>query len=137
MIKSHAKKKVAGSAVRKTATKSKKEVIAKAFAKSIAESALGLKAVDVKIFDLHGLCSFTDFFIVCSGTSSRHVQSIANRIVEDQKKNGHKVFSLEGYERGDWVLIDYGDTVAHVFHPEARGFYNIERLWGDAKRVRV
>lgn len=107
------------------------------FVKSVAKSASNLKATDIKILDLADLCSFTDYFMICSGSSSRHVQSIADNIVIEQKKNGHQPLGVEGESKGDWVLIDFGSVVAHVFYPETREFYNIERLWGDAKRVKI
>lgn len=110
---------------------------AKMLAADIAESVSSLKAFDIKILNLSKLSSFTDFFVVCSGTSSRHVQSIADRVMEDQKKNGSQRLGIEGYEDGEWVLVDYGAVVAHVFHPEVRNFYNIEKFWGDAKRIKL
>ena len=115
----------------------KKKDSSRALAKNIAESASELKAIDIKVLDLSELCSFTDFFVVCSGMSNRHVQSVADRIVTDQKKTGHPNFGIEGHEKGEWVLIDYGGVVAHIFYPEARYFYNIEKLWGDAPRINI
>lgn len=114
-----------------------KKVSSKMLAKNIARAASDLKAVDIKVLDLSKLCSFTDYFVVCSGTSDRHVQSVADKIVLDQKKKGQSSLGVEGYEEGEWVLVDYGSVVAHVFHPDARHFYNIERLWGDAPLVQI
>jgi ribosome-associated protein len=106
-------------------------------AKKIAKSASDLKASDIRVLDLTGLSSFTDFFVVCSGTSNRHVQSVADKVVEDQKKAGNSPFGVEGYEKCEWVLVDFGNVVAHVFYPEARTFYNIEKLWGDALQLQI
>lgn len=118
-------------------TLSMKKINPKALAKDIALMASNLKGVDIKILDLSRLCSFTDYFVICSGTSSRHVQAVAENILMEQKKRGYNAFGVEGLERGEWVLIDYGSVVAHVFYPEVRVFYNIERLWGDARRVSI
>lgn len=112
-----------------------KRLTSRTLARNIAKSAAALKAVDISILNLSGLCSFTDYFVIMSGTSSRHVQSIADRIVRDRKMKREMALGIEGYDRGEWVLIDYGSVVVHVFHPEARKFYSIEKLWGDAKRV--
>lgn len=108
----------------------------KDLAKDIARSASDLKALDIKVLDISNLCSFADYFIICSGTSDRHVKSVADRIVQDQKKLGNAALGIEGYEDGDWVLVDFGGVIAHIFHPETRTFYNLERLWGDARKVR-
>ena len=112
-----------------------KETLSKALAKKIATSASELKALDIKVLDLGRLCSFTDFFVICTGMSNRHIQSVADQILFDQKKEGHSSIGVEGYDKGEWVLIDYGSVVAHVFYPDARSFYNIEKLWGDAPQV--
>lgn len=112
-----------------------KKNIIKDFAKEIAKSASDLKAVNIKVLDLTKLSAFTDFFVICTGTSDRHVQSIADKIVLDQKKKGENATCIEGYNEGEWVLVDFGTVVAHVFLAETREFYNIEKLWGDATKV--
>ena len=74
-----------------------------------------------------------DYFIICHGTSNTHVSAIANSVIDETIKNiNDKPFNREGLENGEWVLLDYGNVVAHVFQRETRGFYNIEKLWGDA-----
>lgn len=113
----------------------KKPVTSKALAKSIARATIELKAIDIKVLDLRELSSFTDFFVICSGSSGRHVQAIADRIVEDQKKIKERPIGMEGEDKGEWILIDYGSVVAHVFYPETREYYNIEKFWGDATEV--
>lgn len=115
----------------------KKTLSSKTLAKHIARSASELKALDITVLDLSKLSSFTDFFVVCSGMSNRHIQSIADRILMDRKKEGYFSFGVEGYDEGEWVLIDYGNVVAHIFYPDARKFYNIEKLWGDAPRINI
>lgn len=87
------------------------------------------KAEDITSLDLHDKCSFTDFMVVASGRSARHVSSLADHVVDDVRKAGGHVMSVEGKETGDWVLIDAGDVVVHIFRPEIRQFYNIEKMW--------
>lgn len=106
-------------------------------AKRAAESALGKKAEEVMILDVRGLTSYADYFVLATGTSDRQVMAIADAIQEDMKKAGHRSLGVEGYERGQWVLIDYGDVVAHVFYQETRDLYDIEGLWAEAPRIFV
>lgn len=87
------------------------------------------KAEDITALDLHDKCSFTDFMVVASGRSARHVTSLADHVVEDLRKAGGNIMSVEGKDTGDWVLIDAGDVVVHIFRPEIRQFYNIEKMW--------
>jgi ribosome-associated protein len=90
------------------------------------------KGRDVAILDLRGLSSATDFFVLTTGTSDIHVKSVAEHIIEELKKADVRPNHVEGLRGGRWVLIDYIDFVVHVFHPAARDFYDLERLWGDA-----
>jgi ribosome-associated protein len=90
------------------------------------------KAMDMLVLDLRGISNATDYFFIASGTSDMHVRSIAEHIIEELKKEGHRPNHVEGLRTGRWVLIDYIDFVVHVFHPAAREFYQLERLWGDA-----
>jgi ribosome-associated protein len=90
------------------------------------------KGVDLLVMDLRGISNATDFFVIVSGTSDMHVRSIAEHVIEELKKEGHRPSHVEGLRTGRWVLIDYIDFVMHVFHPAAREFYQLERLWGDA-----
>ena len=98
-----------------------------------AQLALDKKAEDVKILDLRPLTSIADFFVLCSGTTDTHVRAIANHIAEQLEQAEIAPWHLEGRERGQWVLLDYVDFVVHVFQPETRQFYGLERLWGDAE----
>ena len=111
--------------------------VALAAARVAAEAALDKKAEDVVILDVRGLVSYADYFVVASGTSDRHVTAIADAVEEKMKKAGHRTIGVEGYTRGHWVLLDFGDVVAHVFYDEARAFYDFEGLWADARRVPV
>ena len=99
--------------------------------------ALDKKAEQMTVLDLTKSSAFTDFFVICTGTNRRQVQAIADAVQESVAKRGSRPALVEGYERGDWILIDYFDFIVHVFMPAAREFYNLERLWGDAERVEV
>lgn len=97
-----------------------------------AELLLDRKAVDAAVLDLRGISTATDFFLVASGRSDTHVTAIADNLVDELKKDGVRPAGVEGLRGGRWVLVDYVDFIVHVFHPEARDFYQLERLWGDA-----
>lgn len=98
------------------------------------EAALDKKAQDVVIIELADICSFTDNFIICTGTSSRHNQTIAEGIDERLRKNGVRPLHIEGHTEGEWILMDYVDFVVHIFTARAREFYDLERLWRAGKR---
>ncbi|MBI1909345.1 MAG: ribosome silencing factor [Deltaproteobacteria bacterium] len=102
----------------------------------MAQAAYDKKAEQITVLDLRELTSFTDFFVIASGSSDRQVQAIANNIEETLKKKKIQLIGSEGYTHGHWVLLDYGDVVAHIFYEEERSFYDLERLWSDAKRVK-
>jgi ribosome-associated protein len=102
-------------------------------ARSLAEAALDRKAVDVILLEVGGLTSFADAFVICSGTSDRHVRAVADAIVERSKALGEAPLGVEGHDEGRWVLIDLNDVVAHVFQADVREHYDLERLWSDAK----
>ena len=87
------------------------------------------------MIDLREVTSFTDFLIICSGSNTRQVQAIADDVGEKLSKVGERPASMEGYKNAEWVLMDYGDYVVHVFSDHARGYYDIERLWRDATEV--
>jgi len=98
------------------------------------EAALNKKAQDLIWLDLSGICSFTDYFFVCTGTSTRHNQSIADGIEEKLKQKGVRPLHIEGYGEAEWILMDYVDFVVHIFSARAREFYDLERLWRAGKR---
>jgi ribosome-associated protein len=93
------------------------------------------KAIDLKVLHLARVSDFTDYFLICSGSNERQVQAIANGIEERLREEGARPLHIEGYNRGQWVLLDYGDLVVHVFDGQTRGFYALERLWADAPDV--
>jgi len=95
------------------------------------------KALDLVVLDLRPVASFTDFFVITSGTNRRQVQAISDGVVERLKKNGTRAARVEGYQTAEWILVDYGDFVVHVFDEKARRFYDLERLWREAVRVPV
>lgn len=93
---------------------------------------LDRKATDVVLLDLREISTTTDFFLIASGRSDVHVVSTAEHLIDELRKEGLRPSSVEGGRTGYWVLVDYFDFVVHVFHPAARDFYRLERLWGDA-----
>lgn len=104
----------------------------------IALSAAGeKKANDTVVLDLREIASFTDYFVITSGTNERQVQAISDGIVETLKKAGTPAARVEGYKSAEWILLDYGDFVVHVFDDKARKFYDLERLWRESKRVEL
>jgi len=105
----------------------------KTLAKKIAALALTKKASRVVIMDLRKLTDMTDFFVVCSGDSDVQVKAIADAIIDGTENAGIDVWHKEGLSQRQWILLDYVDVVVHVFHKEARKYYALEKLWGDAK----
>ena len=95
------------------------------------------KALDLDILELKGICSFTDFFLLCTGTSTRHTQAICDAIREQLGKSGVSPAHVEGYSQAEWILVDYLDFVVHIFSERARNFYDLKRLWKTARRVPV
>jgi ribosome-associated protein len=100
-----------------------------------AHEALQFKALDLVLLDLTGLSSFTDYFLICSGKSSRQVQGIADNLESGLTKAGIKPLGVEGRVDGHWVLMDYADVVIHIFYEPVRYFYDLESLWSDARRI--
>ncbi len=95
------------------------------------------KALDTTVLDLRGIASFTDFFVITTGANRRQVQAISDEVVEQLKRGGTRAARVEGYQTAEWILIDYGDFVVHVFDEKARRFYDLERLWREGRRVDV
>ena len=96
-----------------------------------------IKAQNVIELDVREQSDITDFLIIASGTSNRHVKSVANRVVEELKPQGVRPLGMEGLTDGEWVLVDYGDTVLHVMLPQARDFYELEKLWSKVPANRL
>jgi ribosome-associated protein len=93
------------------------------------------QAKEVRVLDLREISSFADFFVICNGSNSRQIQAIADEIQMRLKKLGEQANSIEGYSNAEWVLMDYGDYLIHVFSEKARAYYDLERLWRDGKSV--
>lgn len=109
---------------------------ARKVALAIAEAALDRKALNVVILDVVGKVDYADYVVVMSGRSDRQVAAIANNVSKDvEEKTGSRCLSLEGLPQASWVLLDFGDVIAHVFHEDTRGYYDLESLWIDAPRV--
>ena len=100
-----------------------------------AREAFRFKALDLVLLDVSPFSSFADYFIICSGKSSRQVQGIADNLEEELKSRGLKPIGTEGKREGHWVLMDYGDVIIHVFYEPVRFFYDLESLWSEAPRV--
>jgi ribosome-associated protein len=100
-------------------------------------AALDKKALDVVVLDLRKTPAFTDYFMLCSGQNTRQVQAIADAIEEALRAEKVRPSHIEGYERAEWILMDFFTFIVHVFSPHTRDFYSLERLWGDAERIEV
>ncbi|MCU0586832.1 MAG: ribosome silencing factor [Syntrophobacteraceae bacterium] len=103
----------------------------------LAKLAVDFKALDLMVLDVTGLSSFADFFVICSGQSSRQVQGIADNIQRSLRERGIRALGVEGHREGQWVLMDYGDVIVHVFYEPVRLLYDLESLWSEARRVRL
>lgn len=121
----------ASKAPRKTSKKLPSEV------SRAVRAALDKKAVDVVVLDLRNTPAFTDFFVMCSGTNQRQVKAIADAVEETLRAAKVRPAHTEGYDRAEWVLMDYFTFIVHIFTPQTRAFYALERLWGDAERIEV
>ncbi len=102
-------------------------------AKKICKAASNKKAEKIIIMDMRGLMFSTDYFVICSANTATQVRAIADNIEDELNKENISFSHKEGYHEGEWVLLDYGDVVAHIFKTENRDFYALEKLWGDAK----
>lgn len=95
------------------------------------------KATEIKVLDLTGVTTFTDFFVICNGANAKQMQAITDEIALQLKKIGERASSVEGYEHGEWVLSDYSDLIVHVFSEKARSFYDLDRLWRQGKILEI
>jgi ribosome-associated protein len=95
------------------------------------------KAQSVVVLRLSHITEFTDYFVICAGASTRQTQAIADAVIEELKRIKTRPLHIEGYNNAEWILIDYGAFVAHIFTEESRSFYDLERLWRDAEKVVV
>ena len=95
------------------------------------------KALDLTVLDLRGIATFTDYFIISTGANKRQMQAIADETVDQLKRRGTPAARVEGYQSAEWILVDYGDFIVHVFDEKSRRFYDLEYLWREAKRLDV
>ena len=95
------------------------------------------KATDIRVLDLTGLTSFTDYFVICTGSNARQMQAISDEVNLQLKDRGELPLSVEGYDQAEWILADYGDFLVHIFSPKARQYYDLERLWRGAREVEL
>jgi len=95
------------------------------------------KGIDLVVLDLRKAAGFTDYFLIASGNNTRQVRAIADAIIEALGEEGVKPALVEGYDRSEWILLDYFDFIVHIFAPETRVFYGLERLWGNASRIEI
>ncbi len=109
----------------------------KQVARDIAAVTWELKALNTVVIDLRGRVSYTDFVVICSGTSERHVNAISKRVDEGMREANRPPISTEGTEDGRWALLDYGDIIVHVFDQNARTDYDLERMWTEAPRLEL
>ncbi len=100
-------------------------------------AALAKKAEDVVVLDLRAAADFTDYFVLASGSNQRQLVAIADAVLDTLRTSGRRPAHVEGYPRGEWILLDYESFVVHVFTPHTRAFYDLERLWGGAKRLEL
>ena len=100
-----------------------------------ASAAGDKKAGDIVVLDLRGISTFTDYFVICSANNARQIRAISESIIDALAAQGSKPAHVEGYDRSEWVLVDYFDFVVHVFSGETRAFYGLERLWGSATSI--
>ena len=105
--------------------------------RAVVDAALDKKATRVTMLDLRGVGAFADFFVICTGTNIRQVQAIADAVEAKLKEQGLRPAHVEGYDRAEWVLMDYFDFIVHVFTPDTREFYSLDRLWGTATRTEM
>lgn len=103
--------------------------------KSIQVALEDAKALDIVTLDVRNVSDFTDFMVVVTGTSSRHVNAVADKVLNKLRDQGRRPVGVEGMEGGDWVLIDFGEVVVHVMRVATRDLYQIEKLWSEGKRV--
>lgn len=103
----------------------------------VSEALEDRKAQNIRYIDVKGRCSFADILVIASGTSTRHVKSLADNVALEAKKQGMPPFGVEGETEGEWVLVDLGDIVVHVMLPEVRDFYNLEKLWENPEAVQA
>ena len=114
-----------------------KKLSARKILQAIQDTLEDAKAKDIVMLDVSKISDFTDCMVVASGTSNRHVSSVADRVTDKLRELGLRPIGTEGHKTGDWVLVDFGDVVVHVMREQVRDFYNLEKLWSDAKGLEI
>lgn len=114
-----------------------RSLLPRTIARRAALLAADKKAIDLVVLDLRKVTDFADFFVICSGAVDVHVKAIGDNIENELRKQGVKPLHVEGTENLRWMLIDYVDVIIHIFQPDARSYYQLEKLWGDAHRVKI
>ena len=104
---------------------------------SIVEALNNKKARDIRAIDIRNLTTIANYFVIASGTSNTHIQSLADNVVEKLSNTGLTPLHVEGYKSARWILMDYSDAVVHIFHEEDRAYYGLERLWQDGKQIDI
>jgi ribosome-associated protein len=104
-------------------------------ARMAADAIFERKGADIVLLDIEGLFILSDIFVIATGTSRPHVQALSEYVEEKLKDNGIVPLRVEGHSQGEWILVDYGDIIVHLFQGVSREFYSLERLWGDAERI--
>jgi ribosome-associated protein len=115
----------------------KKRTDDKQLALAAAKIARDRNCIDITILDLSGISPATNYYVIATGTSDRQARTVADEISVEAKQQGHKRFGIAGYDRGQWILLDYVSVVVHIFDAEHRDYYNLEMLWGDAKNLTI
>ncbi|MHC4952116.1 MAG: ribosome silencing factor [Planctomycetota bacterium] len=115
----------------------KKRTEDKQLALTAAKIARDRNCTDIMILDLTGISPATAFFVIATSTSDRQARTVADEITAEAKKQGHKRFGVAGYNKGQWILLDYVSVVVHIFDEDHRDYYNLEMLWGDAKKLTI
>ncbi|MBI1746173.1 MAG: ribosome silencing factor [Acidobacteria bacterium] len=104
---------------------------------TVVQSIDDKKGSDIVVLDISQVASFTDYFIICTGTSTTQMQTVVDTIRERLRESGERPAHMEGYNTAEWILLDYGSFIVHVFSAKARAFYDLERLWSDGRRIDV
>jgi ribosome-associated protein len=115
----------------------KKDSGAKTFALAAAKLADERRCSSIVVLNLKGISPVTDYFVIATGTSDRQMRTVADEITEAAKERGQSLFGRAGYEQGRWILLDFVDVVVHIFDSEYRDYYDLELLWGDAKKLTI
>ena len=109
--------------------------------KEIAVTVAGIlddkKARDIKLLDISALTTIAEYFVICTGGSTTQVKALADNVTEKMDEKGVSPLRCEGYKSCDWILLDYGDVVVHIFKDDMRSFYNLDHLWGDAENIQI